>query len=106
MPTRKLYKIVFHNSGKVYELYARHIASSELWGFTTVSGLEFGTRDGILVDPTEEKLREEFADTRALHLPMQAIVRIEEVSNRGTAAIRDGSSGEKVVPLPMPPRKL
>jgi len=103
--TRKLYKIVFHNAGKVYELYARQVASSEMWGFTTVSGLEFGTREGVLVDPTEERLREEFADTRTLHLPVHAIVRIEEVGRRGAAAIRDGSSGEKVVPLPMPPVK-
>lgn len=105
MASRKLYKIVFHNAGKIYELYARQVASSELWGFTTVSGLEFGTRDGVLVDPTEERLREEFADTQALHLPMQSIVRIEEVAQRGAVAIRDGSSGEKVVPLPMPPAK-
>lgn len=105
MATRKLYKIVFHNQGKVYELYARQVASSDLWGFTCVSGLEFGTREGMLVDPTEERLREEFADTRVLHLPMQSIVRIEEVAQRGAAAIRDGASGEKIVPLPMPPMK-
>ncbi len=103
MATRKLYKIVFLNHGKVYELYARRVSSSELWGFTVVTDLEFGAREGVLVDPTEERLREEFADTRALHLPMQSIVRIEEVAARGPAAIRDAQSGDKVVALPSPP---
>ena len=105
MAAKKLYKIVFLNHGKVYELYARGIGSSELWGFTCVSDLEFAARDGMLVDPTEERLRDEFANTRSLHLPMQSIVRIEEVATRGPAAIRDGQSGEKIVTLPLPPQR-
>ena len=40
-----------------------------------------------------------------LHLPMQAIVRIEEVAKRVALAIRDAVSGEKIMPFPMaPPR--
>ena len=105
MAAKKLYKVVFLNHGKIYELYARSIGSSELWGFTCVSDLEFAARDGMLVDPTEERLRDEFANTRALHLPMQSIVRIEEVATRGPAAIRDGQSGEKIVTLPLPPQR-
>lgn len=101
--SKPLYKITFLNHGRVYELYARHVASSALWGFTEVSGLEFDVRDGVLVDPTEERLREEFAGTRVLHLPMQSVVRVEEVASKGPSAIRDAASGEKVVtPFPMP----
>jgi hypothetical protein len=56
-----------------------------------------------VVDPTEERLRDEFAQTRVLHLPMQSIVRIEEVEAKGPTAIRDAATGEKVVtPFPMP----
>ena len=100
---KTLYKVTFLNHGKIYELYARSIGSSELWGFTCVSDLEFAARDGMLVDPTEERLRDEFAGTRVLHLPMQSIVRIEEVETKGQSAIRDAASGVKVVtPFPMP----
>ncbi len=105
MAAKRLYKIVFLNHGKVYELYARSVGASDLWGFTCVSELEFSAREGVLVDPTEERLREEFADTRALHLPMQSIVRIEEVAARGPVAIRDGHSGEKIVTFPLPPQR-
>jgi hypothetical protein len=101
---KPLYKIVFLNHGKVYELYARRVAASDIWGFTQVGELVFDVHDGLVVDPTEERLREEFGDTRALHLPMQSIVRIEEVEKKGVSAIRDAESGEKVVTpfLPKP----
>jgi len=105
MRNKKLYKVTFLHLGKSYELYARHVASSALWGFTEVGELVFEpSGEGIVVDPTEEKLREEFKDTRVLHLPMQAIIRVEEVDRKGSLAIRDASDGQKVTPFPMPPR--
>lgn len=103
MQGKKLYKVTFLAQGKSYELYARHVASSALWGFTEVGGLVFEEGTTRVVDPTEERLREEFKDTRTLHLPMQAIVRIEEVERRGPLSIRDAVSGEKVTPFPLPP---
>ena len=100
---KPLYKVTFLNAGRVYELYAKRVAASSLWGFTEVAELEFDTRDGVVVDPTEERLRDEFGATRVLHLPMQSIVRVEEVDHKGQSAIRDAQSGEKVVtPFPMP----
>ncbi len=103
MSTRKLFKISFLSAGRIYELYARKVASSDLWGFTEISELEFDLGEGIVVDPTEERLRDEFGATRRLHLPMQAILRVEEVERRGAARIRDAASGETVVtPFPLP----
>jgi len=100
---KSLYKVTFLNHGKVYELYAQHVGSSHLWGFSEIGGLVFDLHDGLVVDPTEERLREEFCDTKMLHLPMQSIVRIEEVEKKGQSAIRDAATGEKVItPFPMP----
>ncbi len=100
---KPLYKVTFLNPGKVYELYARHIAGSSLWGFTEVGELVFDVHEGLVVDPTEERLRDEFGNTRKLHLPMQSIVRVEEVERKGQSAIRDATTGEKVVtPFPLP----
>jgi hypothetical protein len=40
-----------------------------------------------------------------LHLPMQCIVRIEEVEKIGPLSIRDAASGDKIMPFPIaPPR--
>jgi hypothetical protein len=104
---KTLYKVTFFNAGKIYELYARHVGSGALWGFTEVGELVFDVHDGLVIDPTEERLRDEFGNTRVLHLPMQSIVRIEEVERKGQSAIRDAATGEKVVtpfPLPAKPR--
>ena len=98
-----LYKVTFLNHGKIYELYAHSVNSGSLWGFTEIAGLVFDVHDGLVVDPTEERLRDEFGNTRVLHLPIQRVLRIEEVEKKGQSAIRDAGTGEKVVtPFPMP----
>ena len=103
MSKNSLYKVTFFNAGKVYELYARRVGASSLWGFTEVGELVFDVNEGVVIDPTEERLRDEFAGTRVLHLPMQSIVRVEEVERKGQSAIRDAATGEKVVtPFPLP----
>ena len=103
MTTRVLYKVTFLNAGRVYELYARRVGASPLWGFTQVADLVFDVAEGVVVDPAEERLRAEFADTRVLHLPMQAVVRVEEVDRKGVSAVRDAVAGGGVVtPFPFP----
>jgi hypothetical protein len=106
MATRKLFKVVFLNHGKIYEIYAKKVHASELYGFVQVSDLVFEAQSSVLVDPSEEKLHDEFKKTRHLHLPMHAVIRVEEVEERGLAVIRDAQTGEKITPFPMPaPRK-
>ncbi len=97
-----MYKISFLNQGKVYELFARKACGSELsYGFIEVSELVFDGDDSVVIDPTEERMREEFADVEVLHIPMHSVIRIEQVRKRGTCVIRDSKTGEKVTPLPV-----
>jgi hypothetical protein len=103
MAQKPLYKIIFLNHGKVYELYSEGVTSSGLFGFLEVSDLVFDTGDGLVVDPTEEKLRQEFENAKVLHLPIQSVLRVEEVDKRGQCVIRDRKSGEKVTPFPISP---
>jgi len=103
MAEKRLYKIIFLNGGKVYELFSEGVTSSGLWGFIEVSGLVFDTSDGLVIDPTEEKMRDEFKSARVLHLPIQSVLRVEEVEKRGQCRIRDRESGEKVTPFPVQP---
>jgi hypothetical protein len=103
MASKYLFKVIFINHGKVYELYAKGVVSSGLWGFIEVSGLVFDNKDGLVVDPTEEKMRDEFEGAKVLHLPMQSVLRVEEVEERGQCLIRDRESGEKVTPFPVSP---
>ncbi len=103
MDTEKLFRVAFLNHGKVYELYCSGVCSSSLWGFVEVSGLEFGEKDSLVVDPTEEKMRDEFDEVEVLYLPMHSVLRVEQVRKKGQAVIRDRESGEKVTPFPIQP---
>ncbi|MEO6064413.1 MAG: DUF1820 family protein [Lysobacterales bacterium] len=96
----RLFKVTFLNQGRVYELYARRVGASDVLGFTEIAELVFEP-GGLVVDPTEERLRDEFRDTRVLHLPMHAVLRIEEVDRRSPLAIRDAATGEKIMPFPI-----
>lgn len=99
----KLFRVAFLNHGKVYELYCTGVCSSGLLGFIEVSGLVFGETDSMVVDPTEEKMRDEFDGVELLHLPMHSVLRVEQVRKKGQAIIRDRESGEKVTPFPIQP---
>lgn len=103
MANKRLYKIIFLNQGKVYELFSRSVSSSGLWGFIEVSDLVFESGESLVVDPTEERMRQEFENARVLHLPIQSVLRVEEVDKRGQCLIRDRESGEKVTPFPISP---
>ena len=99
---RTVYKVVFVNEGKVYEIYARSVGPSSLIGFVEVEGLLFGERSRVVVDPTEEKLQSEFAGVERTLLPMHSVVRIDQVAKRGTAKVSAIGGGEKVRSLPSP----
>jgi len=99
----KLFRIAFLNHGKVYELFCTGVCTSGLLGFVEVSGLVFGEKDSLVVDPTEEKMRDEFEGVEILHLPMHSVLRVEQVRKKGQAVIRDRESGEKVTPFPIQP---
>jgi hypothetical protein len=102
-PKKTVFKVLFMNEGKVYEVYARSVGPSSVIGFVEVEGLLFGERSSVLVDPSEEKLRSEFAGVERTMIPMHSIVRIDQVAKRGTAKITalDGGS-DKVRPLSSP----
>jgi hypothetical protein len=100
---KRVFKVMFQNEGKVYEVYARSVASSSMLGFVEVEGLLFGERAGVVVDPTEERLRTEFERVERTHIPVHAIVRIDQVTRQGAAKITTLPGGvEKVRSLPSP----
>ena len=99
--TQHVYRVLFHNQGNVYEVYARNIYQSELYGFVEIEEYTFGNRSQMLIDPAEDRLRKEFEGVQRSFVPMHAIVRIDEVEKEGVAKITD-SKGENVTPFPMP----
>ncbi len=87
MSEKHIYKIVFFNQEQVYELYARHVYQGDMYGFVIIEDIVFGEKSAIVVDPSEEKLRTEFAGVDRSFIPMHEIIRIDQVKKRGTAKI-------------------
>jgi hypothetical protein len=98
-----MYKVVFHNQNEVFELYVEQIYQSDMYGFIEVEEYIFGERSGILIDPSEEKLKNEFTGVKRSFIPMHAIIRIDEVEKRGAAKISE-SKGSNVSLFPGMPR--
>ncbi|WP_420429417.1 DUF1820 family protein [Algiphilus sp.] len=102
MGKQPLYRISFVQQGKVYEIYAREVSHANMMGFVEIGKPVFGEKSQVLVDPTEEKLQAEFENVERFYVPVHQVVRIDEVTKRGTARISDaeGESG-KVAHLPV-----
>jgi hypothetical protein len=100
-----LYKVVFFNNSKVSELYARDVFSSEIYGFIYVAELVFDQNKSIVIDPAEDKLREEFENVNVLHLPVQSVIRIEEVKKKKSCKIREIKPGDNVAQFPNMPKQ-
>ena len=83
MTREPIYRVTFFNQGQVYEIYARHVFQSELWGFLEVEQFVFGERSKMIVDPAEEKLKSEFSAIKRSFIPMHSVVRIDEVEKEG-----------------------
>ena len=103
MANDSLYKVIFVNQGEVWEVYARQVGQGNLFGFVAIEELCFGERSSVVIDPSEEKIQAELDGVRRTHIPLHAVIRIDEVDRQGSARVREGSSeGSKVAPFPIP----
>ncbi|MEZ5529304.1 MAG: DUF1820 family protein [Porticoccaceae bacterium] len=102
MAATPIYKIMFLNQGEMYEIFARQVYQSDLWGFLEVEEFVFGERSQMIVDPAEEKLKNEFASVKRSFIPLHAIVRIDEVEKEGACRVSEVKGTSNVTPFPYP----
>jgi hypothetical protein len=95
MASQPVYKVIFHNGNQVFELFARQIYQSDMWGFIEIEEMLFGERSQLLVDPSEEKLKTEFAGVKRSYIPLQSVIRIDEVEKEGSVKVTEGSRDSK-----------
>ena len=102
MPKKTLYKVIFHNQGKIYEIYAKSVHQGAMFGFIEIEKLVFGEKTSLVLDPAEENLKSEFKDVSRTYIPMHSVIRIDEVHKQGTAKITDNAAGgDNVMPFPV-----
>lgn len=108
MSEKHIYKIIFLNRDQVYEIYAKSVYQGDMYGFVIIEDLLFGEKSSIVVDPSEDKLRNEFEGVQRTFIPMHEIIRIDQVKRRGVAKIIAAESGAvnaNVAPLYGPSKK-
>jgi hypothetical protein len=101
MASSHIFKIMFVNQGKVYEIYARKVGQGRLFGFIEVEELVFGERSTVVLDPAEERIKSEFTGVKCTMLPMHSILRIDEVKKQGVSKISALEGGANVTQFPM-----
>ena len=94
-----VYRVIFNQKDKSYELYARYLSDDNLMGFIQIEELIFSPRTGsLVVDPGEEQLRNEFKGVNRCYIPMHLVTRIDEVVKEGAARVMeldDSNHGKK-----------
>jgi len=97
--SKNIFRVLFHNQNKIYELYAHEVSQASMMGFIEIGQIIFGERSKLLVDPAEEKLKSEFGDVKHTYVSHHSIIRIDEVEKEGKNKIHD-SDGSSVSVLP------
>ena len=100
MESKKLYKVSFINQDKVYEIFAKQVYESDLYGFVVIEELVFGSQSDIVIDPSEEKLQIEFESVQRTFVPIHSIIRIDEVEKQGICKIRNVENSNNVTAFP------
>ncbi len=101
MASSHIFKIMFVNQGKVYEVYARKVGQGRLFGFIEIEELVFGERSTVVLDPGEERIKSEFTGVKCTMLPMHSILRIDEVKKQGVSKISALEGGNNVAQFPV-----
>lgn len=105
MSKTSLYRITFVNQDVVYEIYARKVCESEMFGFLEVEDFVFGENSSVVVDPSEERLKVEFNSVKRTYIPIHAVFRIDEVNKQGIAKVRDRTKEDKISLFPVPNKR-
>ncbi len=99
-----IFRVTFINQGQVYQIHADGVRQGDLYGFVEISGLLFDEHTSVVIDPAEERLKGEFSGVSRFMVPMQAVIRIDEVERQGQNRILElDAVDSNVTPFPSPP---
>ena len=99
MKTKCVYKKIFIQLGEIYEVFAKKIYQSDMYGFVEVEEYIFNKDKQLVVDPSSEKLKNEFSNVERSYIPINSIMRIDKVNEMGEAKIKENKG--QVSPLPL-----
>ena len=98
-----LYRVLFHNRGKIYDVFVQSVGRADMFGFLELKDFVFSNPTSMVIDPTEDKLRNEFNKVNRVFIPIANVERIDEVEEVGEARITE-SDGTHIHQFPTPAR--
>ena len=96
----RIFRITFINRGNIYLLYAEAVRQAEVYGFVEIEGLIFGESSSVVIDPGEEKLKNEFSGVTRTMVPIHAVIRVDEVEKRGQSKIMELGKETNIAQFP------
>lgn len=96
-----LYRVQFICNGERYEVYVKSLSQGSLFGFVELGDFVWDTHSTVVVDPSHEKLKSEFADVNRTYVPMHNVLRIDAVNKKGTAKISQLTDNIAAFPGPI-----
>lgn len=99
----RVYRVLFHNQGKIFDVFVRSVGRAELFGFLELQDFVFSKPSSMVIDPTEDKLRNEFEAVNKVFVPIAHVERIDEVAEVGEAKITE-ADGTLIHQFPTPQR--
>ena len=98
-----IYKVIFRNNDQLFEVYTSGVSQGQLFGFVELEALLFGERSQVVVDPTEEQIKNEFRGVKRIYVPLHAVVRIDMVEKQGVSRVAGKAEGRgHLMPFPTP----
>ena len=88
---KSYYRVTFSNESsnenELYQVCARHVSSSDLFGLLEISDFIFPDSK-IVYNPGEERIKREFENVKRTWIPYHAVVRIDEVPDSADSEIK------------------
>jgi len=85
--TNALYRVQFICHNERYEVYVKEVNQGQLFGFIEIANFVWDNHTALIVDPSHEKLKSEFADVNRTLIPMHQVLRIDQVRKQGEEAL-------------------
>ncbi|MGE4266146.1 MAG: DUF1820 family protein [Deferribacterales bacterium] len=87
---KKLYKVVFIDEDKkVQTIHASYLNPSSFLGLIEISDIVFIGQSDIIISPDDGKLKEVFKNVERSYIPLNYIIRIDEITmQKETPVIR------------------
>ncbi len=76
MPKEIIYRVLYHQQTVPFELYARSVSESEMFGFVELEELVFEVMVG---DSLQEKIKAEFEAVKRTYIPLANVLRIDAI---------------------------